>query len=376
MKTLLVTLLLASCPFLISGAAFAKEEQTAQAPVVNASSETENLATEADLLRRQLAAQIAINDQLRNRMAILEEQLADLRNNNSADGGRTASNTVVSLDPEAQPPSRETAEIIANSAIEQALVSKGLVILPFGLFRLTPNFTWTHDGSGDTESDSYQTSANLETGLPWGMSAAVHLPYIWRDSSALGTNNGLGDISFTLAKKLNNETETLPSFVTRINYTHDSGDDPYTTPGIGSGFRSLGLSLSMVKRVEPLVLYGDASFSHEIPDSMTLRDNDGNISFSGRIEPGDTFRLGLGVSLAATPDISLDAAVSYSFVEKTLYHPDNFDSFDIPRETIGYINLGADYLLTRNLMLSLSVAAGITDDAPDAVFSVSFPYLF
>ncbi|HYN77819.1 MAG TPA: cysteine peptidase family C39 domain-containing protein, partial [Lamprocystis sp. (in: g-proteobacteria)] len=37
----------------------------------------------------------------------------------------------------------------ANSAMEEALVTKGLVLLPSGTFRLTPSLTWFHDRQGD-----------------------------------------------------------------------------------------------------------------------------------------------------------------------------------------------------------------------------------
>jgi hypothetical protein len=89
-------------------------------------------------LRQQLAAQKAINAQLRARVDALERQLA---------AGKPGSGPVVlGLDANAAKPPVESD--VANTAIEEALVSKGLVLLPTGTFRFTPGATWSHDGSG------------------------------------------------------------------------------------------------------------------------------------------------------------------------------------------------------------------------------------
>ena len=247
------------------------------------------------------------------------------------------------------------------------------MLLPTGSFRITPSLSWARNGSGDNSDETTVLGVALEAGLPWGMSASMRLPYIKKDFE-ISSNRGVGDLTLSLAKRLNNETDSTPSFVVRGSYTHDSGDDPYLFPNIGSGFRSYSLALSGVKRFDPLVIYGDVSYSHAFAKSATRRTKSGVVipEFSGKITPGDTIGVGLGVSLAATPDISLDVGVSLDRSEKTKFE----SGFKSSSSKEGYINLGAGIVLTKNLFLSLSASAGITDDATDAIFSVALPYRF
>ena len=302
---------------------------------------------DVETLQRQLAAQRAINEQLKQRVSALERELSA--------GTRSSGPIVVSLDPTAPKARYEAVDAEGNTAIEQALVSKGLVLLPPGTFRITPSLSWARSGSGNNSFKSTSMGISLEAGMPWGMSASMGLPYIKQDLPG-ESNRGIGDLTVSLAKRLNNETDSIPSFVARGSYTHDSGDDLTS-----SGFRSYRLSLSGIKRFDPLVVYGDISYGHSF--AKTLNGN--------RIKPGDSLEIGFGVSLAATPDVSLDLGVSLTRVEKTKVQNAQFPSRDI-----AYIDLGAGIVLTKNLFLALTASAGITDDAADAIFSVALPYRF
>jgi hypothetical protein len=314
-------------------------------------------------LRQQLAAQHAINEQLRQRVKILEKQLAASYKGNAPPIG--------GLDASVVKPPVDTA--VANTAIEEALINKGLVLLPTGSFRLTPSTTWYHSGSGDNRFDSFAYALSLEAGLPWGMSASLRVPYIQRDYSA-GSNDGWGDMSVTLSKKLTQETATLPSLVMRLGYTHDNGQDAFDAVPIGKGFRSLNATLSAVKHIEPVAIYGHLSYSHAW--GRTAYYWDGLEYRTGSIKPADIYGVGLGISLAVTPDISINAGLAFDYIGRDTILLLNGDSYKTAFATAGYINLGADFVLHKNLFLNLSAAAGVTDDADDFSLSIALPYRF
>ena len=316
-------------------------------PAAPPAAESADIAT----LRQQLAAQKAINEQLRARVETLERQLAAARPSEGA--------IMLGLDADAPKPPVESD--IANTAIEEALISKGLVLLPVGDVRLTPRLTWSHDGSGDERYQSIISALSLEVGLPGGMATALYLPYVWRDYPE-GRNDGAGDLSLSLSKKLTRETGRLPSFVLRLDYTQDSGGDAFEPVPIGSGLRSLGVTLSAVKRSEPLALYGNLSYTHAWSDAF--------------IRPGDLYGLGFGVSLAATPEISLDAGLSFDFIAGDDFERPDADAYRTDFATAGYLELGADFVVYKDLFLTLSAAVGVTEDANDFIFSVALPYRF
>ena len=323
--------------------------------------------SELEILRAQLAARQAINEELSRRISSLERLLETQ--------SKTSGPVSSGLDASFPKPPADAPRGEAITAIEEALVSKGLALMLSGSLRGTSSMTWAHSGAGNNRADSAVLGLTLETGLPWGMAAAVSAPYIWRDFAS-GTNNGVGDPSISVAKKITSESGAIPSIILRLSYTHDGGKDPFTVPSVASGFRALGVSMSAAKRFDPLVLYGNISYGRAFSKSVIITDKGtGATLFQGRITPGDTYGLGMGVSLAATPEIALDAGLSFSFA--------NSSRFDLPnaaffpgRSTAGYLNLGANMLLTNRLSLSIGAAAGVTRDASDFVFSVALPYRF
>ena len=337
------------------------------APVSAQDATVDKAQSDLEVLRAQLAARQSINEELSRRISSLEQQLAAK--------SKTSGPVSSGLDDSFPKPPADAPRGDAITAIEEALVSKGLALIPSGSLRGTSSATWAHSGTGTSQADSYAVNLTFEMGLPWGMAATVSAPYIWRDS-ATGSNNGIGDPSISVAKRLINESGAVPSVVLRLSYTHDGGKDPFTVPAVASGFRSVGVSLSAVKRFDPLVFYGNISYEHAFAKSVTISDKGtGAILFQGRIAPGDTYGLGMGVSLAATPEIALDAGLSFSFADSSRL--DSLNTAFFPgRSTAGYLSLGTSILMSKTMSLSVNAAAGVTKDASDFVFSVALPYRF
>jgi opacity protein-like surface antigen len=351
--------LLAGCGLLYAAIPWA---QTTPDSASETRSQAESASDTIESLRKQLAAQQAINQQLRSRLQRVEQQLAA-----SAQGVTP----MVALDVQAARPAIEFES--ANTAIEQAMISKGLVLLPAGTYHLTPSLTWSHSGSGDQRRDAYARGLGLEAGLPGGMAASLSVPYVQRDYSD-GRNSGLGDVSVTLSKELSRETRHQPSWVAHLTYLADNGKDAFAAVPVGNGFKTLTASLSAVKRVDPLVLYGTMSYGHGWSKSTTYLD--GAEYRMGRITPADTYGLGVGVSLAATPEITLDAGLSFDFRGRGKMAPLDGEATRTARSSAGYIHLGAGFLLSKDLFLNLSAASGVTDGATDFILSVELPYHF
>jgi hypothetical protein len=318
--------------------------------------------SEAEVLRQQLAAQMAINEQLRRRLNALEEERA-ARNPNAP--------AQAALDVTAPRPPADLDDPNVASAIEQALGAKGLVLLPPGRLRATPSFSWSTAENGE----AFALGMSLDVGLPAGMMLSARIPYVHRDTNA-GSNTGVGDMGIALSKKLMNETASAPALVARLGYVHNNGKAPFSPVPIGSGFRAVDVSLSAYKRFDPLVLYGNVSYAHAFDRPVVVPAAGGGTAFTGAIAPGNTRGIGMGVSLAATPEISLDAGASMAYSAGTRISPASGVSFVTPSTKVGFLTFGTSILLKRNLLLSLSVGSGLTRQSADSVFSVALPYTF
>ena len=250
--------------------------------------------SEVEQLRQQLEAERALNEQLRRRVNELEKKLQG-----SGEGENDPTSLVVwDAEPEmARMP--DTPDV--RSAVDEALLVRELVLLEPGGIQFNPSISWVHDGAGDDRRDSYIFDAQLQVGLPYDFAASLNIPYVKRDY-AIGSEDDIGDITLGLRRKLNNETETLPSLIARLDYTHDTDSDAFESVPISSGFRSVQVGLSALKRFDPLVLSGVIAYDHAFEESdVSIKDN-GNQLFRGDIERGDLLTLGLNFSLAATPD--------------------------------------------------------------------------
>lgn len=320
-----------------------------------------------ETLQRQLAAQQAINQQLRQRVETLERGLSANRKSDAP--------LIVGLDTRAPPPKDLSVDDKPITAIEEALGNKGLVLLPTGFYRVTPSMSWAHSGSGSNSYASYSLGTLFEAGLPMGMAVALRQPYIW-SSSGYGSSRGSGDLSVSLAKKLANETATTPAIVAKLGYTHNNGKDPFTIPSFGGGFRAVDLGISGVKRFDPIVVYANASYSRASGTFASLQYKNQSPYFTGTIKPGESYGLGFGVSLAATPEVSLDAGFSLSVAGKARFIDTLGNTSTGTQSTVGYLNLGTNFLISRNLSLSISAAAGVTKDANDLALTIAFPYRF
>jgi hypothetical protein len=321
-----------------------------------------------DLIKRQLSAQQAINQQLKQRVEALERELASQRNSTGP--------LIVGLDTAAAAPK----EILDTNPIgvchRRSVGRERFGLLPVGSYRLTPSVFWSHSSKDSYQTDSYVAGATLEAGLPMGMAISLRQPYVWRDYS-YGNNKGWGDVSLGLAKRLNHETPAMPSFVLRLGYSHDSGKDAFNRIPIGSGFRAYDLGITAVKRFEPLVLFGGLSHTQVRASNAVVQITSGaNPLFTSQIKPGSVYGLSMGVSLAATPEVSLDASLSLSFADKTRLTLDSGETRYGKRSTRGNLNLGMSYLLTRNFSLSVSATAGLTPNDNDVGLSIALPYRF
>jgi hypothetical protein len=76
-----------------------------------------------------------------------------------------------------------------------------------------------------------------------------------------GHGSGFGDIGLGLAKGLLHERNWWPDLIGRVTWDTDSGETSDEGFSLGSGFNELQGSLIMVKRQDPLVFIGSASYA-------------------------------------------------------------------------------------------------------------------
>jgi hypothetical protein len=323
-------------------------------------------AATVESLQQELDAQKAINERLRRRIADLEASQGTALERAPAlrDPGRP----VGAVDPD---PSETT------TAIREALVARGLLVLPPGAFSTVTSLTWINSGSSaqGNRSDTYAAAVTLQAGLPGRLMVGVNLPYQFRDTS-LGSNRGWGDPSVFLAGQFLEETGNRPSLVASFGYQQGGGGRAYERLPIGSLFSSTTVRLSAVKRFDPVVVYGDASYSRSAARRFVAEDLLGEQPFSGQIAPRGNTGVGIGASLVATPDITLDVGLNHAFIGGARVASDAFGSYEIDASRTGFLTVGSTFLIGRSTSLSVTAGKGLTVESADHYLSVGLGLRF
>jgi hypothetical protein len=272
-------------------------------------------------------------------------------------------------------------------ALERSLVREGGLVLPKGAVEVEPRLQYSYRGADglrlvsvggavqvaeqDVTRDQLEASLGLRVGLPASMQAELRVPYVWvhenRATSSLASESerasGWGDVELGLSKQLLAERPGRPSLLGSLTWKSVTGQHELNRLSTGTGFPQLQAGLTVVKRQDPLVFFGTASYSWNFE-----RERSGT-----EVDPGDSVGLKAGVLLAASPETSLRAGFDISRFERTRVAGTAIPGSDA---TPGIVELGVATLLSSRTMLDVQLGVGITQDAPDFRLRIALPVRF
>lgn len=303
-------------------------------------------------LKAQLKAQKQIIELQRQRIDTLEAQSA---------GRKIEPPTQRDVNPDIATNDPET-----DRALERALQRRGSAVLAPYTSEVTPSLFWRHSGRDILSStdDIYGTGIDARIGLPNGWMIGAGVPYLYRDINGVGDNKGVGDISATVWKSILPENDTRPSIVGSLRYTSPTGENfSDNIVSLGNGFQQIAARLSTVKTIDPIAFYGDMAYFHYLDESIS----------GVKVDRNDAFGIGIGASLAVTPDVSLSTSLDFAFEDEI-----EIDGLDVTGSgtTFGQLEIGAGIVLNKNIFLNVFSAFGITDDSPDMILGMSLPIRF
>jgi hypothetical protein len=270
----------------------------------------------------------------------------------------------------------EVDEQAAQRALERTLIQGGTLLLPTWRIQFGPSISYSLNqtefpvlvedgdalllGSHDVERTAVNANLALQVGLPFGSQLELGLPYQWVDEESRPriqgapfgqtierNGKGIGNLRVGLAKTFVRERGSRPDLVGRITWDSGSGDRTDNGLSIG-GYESLAGSLSFIKRTDPLVFFGSASYRTFFADED--------------LEPGDQFGVSFGTALAVSPSSSLYASVNNQFLNESKFDTEQIAGSDISSFVL---SLGASTVVSRRVLLNLTAGIGISEDAPD-----------
>jgi hypothetical protein len=287
---------------------------------------------------------------------------------------------------QAAPGQFEVDEEAAERALERTLVVTGALLLPFGTADIQLSFayirsqedvpTFSEQGRQlialqEVRGNTFNGDLFLRFGLPFDSQLEVGIPYRYVEQEVIiergfgaranteAHGSGFGDITLGLAKGLLHEHGWWPNLIGRVTWDTDSGETSDDGFALGGGFNELQGSLTMIKRQDPLVFIGSASYG------TTFEKDD--------INPGDQLGFSVGALLAASPETSLSIILNQTFVNELEVGDRALSGSDL---VVGTLNFGASSIIGRGKFLGLTAGIGLTDNAPNYSVGISFAVPF
>lgn len=260
---------------------------------------------------------------------------------------------------EAQPEDDEL-----NRALERTLVQEGLLVLPRGRFELQPQLSYAH-WDRDRSDVRYVWDASLtgRAGIGWGTQLQVSVPYL-HVATSTDSATDVGDVSLAATTQLVPERRGWPAMLASLGWIANTGQDAFSGQvPTGGGFNVLQASVSALKRSDPLVYYGGASYS--LPQARDVA--------GSRVEPGSSVGLRAGSALAATPYSSVSLAVNLTFLGAAQVGGQRVPDSDA---VLGTLQVGFGTLLGRSVMLNMGGEFRFSGPVPNFRLTVGVPVRF
>ncbi|WP_068827714.1 transporter [Pseudomonas sp. BMS12] len=378
-------------------------------------------------LREQLETLRARYDQQQRALMVLEQRLLQLEANPQTGqaGGATARSSSgsgygVSLYEDGQP-----APSVENIYQEASGFFGG------GSFSLEPGITYSHYdsrqlllngflaldaiflgnlGVDQIKSDTFTLDLTGRYNLRQRWQFDLNVPIVYRQTTYESAGAGgstslvseetvtgdprLGDISLGVSYKFMDEAPGVPDAVFSLRVKAPTGDDPYgikivPVPGndnlnvpeelpTGNGVWSITPGISLVKTVDPAVLFGSLSYTYNLDESFSDISPQQGVKVPGKVALGNWFQFGLGTAFALNERMSMSFSFTELISQKSKLKPDGQDWQTVSGSdaNAAYFNIGMTFATSDRLTIVPNLAIGLTPDAPDFSFSLKFPYYF
>ena len=259
------------------------------------------------------------------------------------------------------------------------------------------------------KADIFTLEPSVDLGLSDRLFVDASLPILSRTSnfqsggvggSAAGLvertvhGTGIGDASVGLSYRMLAETTDLPDVVLNGRVKFPTGKHPFgieftevegsegnlSIPerlSFGTGVYGASLGFSMLKTLDPMIVFGSATYFHNFKRSFADIDETPGDQ-PGKVKLGDAVQFGAGLAFALNDKSSISMSYTQRIVERTRLTPDlQTDRFVVGSQAnVGLVNLGSTFSLGENVALVTNVGIGLTDDSPDMALSIRVPYRF
>ncbi len=325
----------------------------------------------------------AVDTPLATRLQDLEEQLQRLLA--AADARQS-----IAPDAERQEVEQEQLEAARQAAEgSYTLLPKGRMRLSYGCYYgyysndVVEEFE--RDGDGITVfvlnhamEHSLTNAISADYGLFNNLTVNSSVPFVYKyDEVSKVKGSNLGDISLGLQYQPLLSRRNWPSLTITSSASLPTGTSPYEVNSseefaTGSGYYSFSGGVNLSKSIEPLVAYGNLSYTWR---PIPVRDIHSHGRDIDALHPGDSLSLSAGIAFALSYGVSLDLGYMqrHDFGSELEINGERRKSVG---QNQGVFSVGTAWRLSPGQYLSVSLGMGLTPQSPDLSVNVRLPFEF
>lgn len=203
----------------------------------------------------------------------------------------------------------------------------------------------------------------------------------------------LGDASFGLSWQVLKESQMTPDTVWSLRVKAPTGSSPYGIKLVqpdpnnsnlivpeslpsGSGVWSLSSGFSVLRTVDPAVLFANLSYVHNFEEKVDDISTTLGETVPGRVRLGNSVQFGVGTAFALSERTSLHFSYSQRLTRRSKMRAEDGPWNSITGSSANAIslNMGLTQRLTQGLSMVANLGIGLTPDAPDVQFGLKFPF--
>ncbi|MDQ3774716.1 MAG: transporter [Pseudomonadota bacterium] len=167
------------------------------------------------------------------------------------------------------------------------------------------------------------------------------------------TGVGLGDISWAFRYAAIHEERGLPEVTLNVNAKADTGDEDR---GLGTGHWNVGTGVSLVKTIDPVVLFGSLGYT------WTLEQED--------VDPGDQIPYSIGMGFSLNDRVSFSMAMAGAAIRRTEINGNEIGGSGLD---INSLQFTTTVQLAKRVYVEPFVGLGLTDEAADFLVGINVP---
>ncbi|WP_420998210.1 transporter [Cupriavidus sp. 30B13] len=213
-------------------------------------------------------------------------------------------------------------------------------------------------------------------------------------SDATLSTTALGDISMGVYYQFLRESGAVPDVVGSVRVRAPTGRTPFGIKLVsadpnndnlnvaaqlptGNGVWAVTAGLSVLKTYDPVVLFANASYTYNIPRSVSDISSVQGEVMPADVKLGDTIGFGGGLALALNDRTSMSLAFNAALSGSTQVTTAGVRQTVVgSRANVATMTFGFNHVITKGLSVSTAFGIGLTPDAPNYTVSLRFPYTF